>query len=124
MIQVLSEAVMMRTTMVSLLLLANLLGFQTVNPQEGGSAGKPPKPGLSVDEARMIVKDIPSVNIQETRHLEAFGERAGTAPAVRGSRRELAAAPSQFANRPGVIHNFLRLTHDRIDVRLVLEALA
>jgi len=57
---------MMRTTMVSLLLLANLLGFQTVNAQEGGSAGEPPKPGLSVDEARMIVKDIPSVNIRET----------------------------------------------------------
>jgi hypothetical protein len=52
--------------MVSLLLLANLLGFQTVNAQEGGSAGEPPKPGLSVDEARMIVKDIPSVNIRET----------------------------------------------------------
>jgi hypothetical protein len=66
MIQVFSEAVMMRTTMVSLLLLANLLGFQTVNAQEGGSAGEPPKPGLSVDEARMIVKDIPSVNIRET----------------------------------------------------------
>ena len=57
---------MMRTTMVSLLLLANLLGFQTVNAQEGGSAGEPPKPGLSVDEARMIVKDIPSVSIRET----------------------------------------------------------
>jgi hypothetical protein len=66
MIQVFSEAVMMRTTMVSLLLLANLLGFQTVNAQEGGSAGESPKPGLSVDEARMIVKDIPSVNIRET----------------------------------------------------------
>jgi len=66
MIQVFSEAVMMRTTMVSLLLLANLLGFQIVNAQEGGSAGERPKPGLSVDEARMIVKDIPSVNIRET----------------------------------------------------------
>jgi hypothetical protein len=58
--------VMMRTTMVSLLLLANLLGFQTVNAQERGSTSEPPKPGLSVDEARMIVKDIPSVNIRET----------------------------------------------------------
>ena len=57
---------MMRTTMVSLLLLANLLGFQTVNAQERGSASEPPKPGLSVDEARMIVKDIPSVSIRET----------------------------------------------------------
>ena len=57
---------MMRTTMVSLLLLASLLGFQTVNAQERGSTSEPPKPGLSVDEARMIVKDIPSVNIRET----------------------------------------------------------
>lgn len=64
MIQVFSEAVMMRTTMVSLLLLANLLGFQTVNAQVGGSAGA--RPGLTVDEARMVVKDIPSVNIRET----------------------------------------------------------
>jgi hypothetical protein len=66
MILLFSEAVMMRTTMVSLLLLANLLGFQTVNAQERGSTSEPPKPGLSVDEARMIVKDIPSVNIRET----------------------------------------------------------
>jgi len=58
-----------------LVLLAALAGFQIGVAQERGAASKqssanekqaPPKPDLSVDEARMIVKDIPSVDIRAT----------------------------------------------------------
>ena len=49
----------------SLILLAALAGLQTVVAQEKLSAPNP-KPDLSVDDARMIVKDIPSVDIRAT----------------------------------------------------------
>jgi len=58
-----------------LILLVALAGFQTVVAQDRGTASKRssanekqalPKPDLSVDEARMIVKDIPSVDIRAT----------------------------------------------------------
>jgi hypothetical protein len=47
-----------------LLLLAALGDFQTVVAQKRDTAGL--KPDLSVDEARMIVKEIPSVDIRAT----------------------------------------------------------
>lgn len=47
-----------------LVLLAALAGFQTVVAQKREAT--PAKPDLSVDEARMIVKEIPSVDIRAT----------------------------------------------------------
>jgi hypothetical protein len=77
MIPSVSEVLMIRTiTLTScLVLLATLAGFQDavaqqkLNTSRQNSANEkqvPPKPDLSVDEARMIVKDIPSVDIRAT----------------------------------------------------------
>jgi hypothetical protein len=62
-----SEVLMIRTLTLtlSLILLAALAGLQTVVAQEKLSAPNP-KPDLSVDDARMIVKDIPTVDIRAT----------------------------------------------------------
>ena len=68
---------MIRTKMLTfcLVLLSTLAGFQTAVAQQKLKATKqnspngkqvPAKPDLSVDEARMIVKDIPSVDIRST----------------------------------------------------------
>ena len=63
------------TMIPSLVLLVALAGFQTVaaqekpgTPKQVPASEKPalPKPDLSVDDARMIVKDIPSVDIRAT----------------------------------------------------------
>ena len=66
-----------------LVLLTALAGYQTVVAQERGAASKQssakekqasPKPDLSVDEARMIVKDILSVDIRATLGIWKLAE--------------------------------------------------
>jgi hypothetical protein len=74
MIPISSEVAMIRTIS-CLVLLAGFAEFQTAVAQEKVNTSKQnaanekqvlPKPDLSVDEARMIVKDIPSVDIRAT----------------------------------------------------------
>src|SRR5688572_19665276 len=77
MIPSVSEVSMIHTITLtpSLVLLVALAGFQTAvaqekpgTPKQVAANEKPalPKPDLSVDDARMIVKDIPSVDIRAT----------------------------------------------------------
>jgi hypothetical protein len=85
MIPSVSEVVMIRSMrlMSLLLLLVALVGLQTLIAQEKRKAPKQssanerqplPKPDLSVDEARMIVKDIPSVDIGATLGIWKLSE--------------------------------------------------
>jgi hypothetical protein len=85
MIPSVSEVVMICAIRLSfcLVVLAALAGLQTADAQERGNSSKQgssngrqslPKPDLSVDEARMIVKDVPSVDVRATLGMWKLSE--------------------------------------------------